>query len=341
MTRTTLNPSAKNAVPSLRSGLKSRKPSPLALEARLMFDGAAIATHAPDAAAPAPEAAVLERALPAERGVASVASEAAREGAQVIGRDGAPKEIVFVDAGVTDWQKLVANVKPGLEVVVLDPTRDGLTQIAETLAGRSGLDAIHVISHGGDGKLILGGKDVDQTALAAHQGDLQKIGQALSTNGDILLYGCDIAKGSAGAAFVDAVAQATSADVAASTDATGSAAKGGDWTLEYAAGQVETKQFADSAKLAGYEGLLASTKLDLDEKGSSGKSGFDYETTFYYPQKDLKICDVDPKLTLAPGAEVGKIIIRIENAKTGDSLDPHWEFFGASIDPARISFYAA
>lgn len=82
----------KNAVPSLRSGLKSRKPSPLALEARLMFDGAAIATHAPDAAAPAPEAAVLERALPAERGVASVATEAAREGAQVIGRDGAPKK---------------------------------------------------------------------------------------------------------------------------------------------------------------------------------------------------------------------------------------------------------
>ena len=112
MTRTTLNPTAKNAVPSPRSGLKSRKPSPLALEARLMFDGAAIATHAPDAAAPAPEAAVLERALPAERGVASVASEAAREGAQVIGRDGAPKEIVFVDAGVSDWQKLVANAKP-------------------------------------------------------------------------------------------------------------------------------------------------------------------------------------------------------------------------------------
>ena len=301
MTRTTLNPSAKNAVPSLRSGLKSRKPSPLALEARLMFDGAAIATHAPDAAAPAPEAAVLERALPAERGVASVASEAAREGAQVIGRDGAPKEIVFVDAGVTDWQKLVANAKPGLEVVVLDPTRDGLTQIAETLAGRSGLDAIHVISHGGDGKLILGGKDVDQTALAAHQGDLQKIGQALSTNGDILLYGCDIAKGTAGAAFVDAVAKATSADVAASTDATGSAVKRGDWDLEYAAGKIDVAPVIRAADVTSYNGLLASMTLDLDKNNSSGKTGFDYQTTYDYREGRFPVCDADVSIDLAPG----------------------------------------
>ena len=87
---------------------------------------------------------------------------------------------------------------------------------------------------------------------------------------DILLYGCDIARGSAGAAFVDAVAQATGADVAASTDATGSAAKRGDWELEYAAGQIDADAPLDMAG-GRAEHRLPDPPLDVQPRRSADR----------------------------------------------------------------------
>ena len=307
-----------------RKTLCGSKPAPLALEARLMFDGAAIATERPVIQ---PEATGAEAAVqPLDKGIAAVETKAPREAAEAPPSTAAPREIVFVDPGVTDWQKLLQGKPQDAVVIMLDPARDGLSQMAEALQGKSGIDAIHVISHGSDGRLILGGKNVDQTTLAAHADDLQKIGQALGTNGDILLYGCDIARGSAGAAFVDAVARATGADVAASTDATGSAAKGGDWALEYAAGQIDAAPVVRAADVSGYNGLLASSKvtIDLDQDNSSGATGFDYQATYDYREGRYPVCDSDALIQLADGLtweNVGGVRISIEDPKPGDRLD--------------------
>ena len=315
------------AAQTKRKTLRSNKPAPLALEARLMFDGAAIATDRPVAQ---PDAAGADAGIqPLDKGLAAVETPTPREAAVAPASVAAPREIVFVDPGVTDWQQLLKGKPQDAIVIMLDPARDGLAQMAEALKGQSGIDAIHVISHGSDGRLILGGKNIDQAALAGHQTDLQTIGQALGANGDILLYGCDIARGSVGAAFVDAIAEATAADVAASTDATGSAAKGGDWNLEYAAGPVETKLFANLTSLAAYDELLANKpRLDLDKNDSSGKTGLDYETGFYYLPGGVKFCDSDAELVVDPGRNVAEIIITIDNAKTGDKLS-----WGDSINP--------
>ena len=320
-----LQPSA--ALP--RQTLCSSKPAPLALEARLMFDGAAVATERPAIPVEATAAGAETAVLPLDKGVAAVETQAAREGASAPASAAAPREIIFVDPGVTDWQKLVQGKPQDAVVIMLDPARDGLTQMAEALQGQSGIDAIHVISHGSDGRLILGGKNVDQAALSAHQDDLQKIGQALGANGDILLYGCDIARGSAGAAFVDAVAQATGADVAASTDATGSAAKRGDWELEYAAGQVDAVPVVRAANISDYNGLLATVTIDLDQNDSSGKLGFDYQATYDYREGRYPVCDSDVLIQLANGLtweNVGGVTISIENPQPGDLLDPNFEY---------------
>ncbi|MGE5471646.1 MAG: DUF4347 domain-containing protein, partial [Bacteroidota bacterium] len=235
-----------------KSGLKRSKPAPLALEARLMFDGAAVATAVADAA-PAPDTHVAEHAAEAP---AAAQTDASREGAQVA-EHAVVKEIVFIDAGVSNWQILAAGVNPDAEVVMLDPTRDGLTQIAEALQGKSGLDAIHIVSHGTEGGIILGGTTFTADALAQHQGDLAAIGSSLTESGDILIYGCDVAEGSVGEAFVSAVASATQADVAASDNATGSAALGGDWKLEYSTGSIDVA----ALHIDRYQGLLDSVNV--------------------------------------------------------------------------------
>jgi len=48
-------------------------------------------------------------------------------------------EIVFIDGAVHDLAHLVAAISPGAEVVVLDRNRDGVKQITQVLAGRTGI----------------------------------------------------------------------------------------------------------------------------------------------------------------------------------------------------------
>jgi len=165
--------------------------------------------------------------------------------------------IVFVDTAVEGYQTLLAGLAAGTEVHLMAAGEDGLTRMAEVLDGRSSIDALHLISHGRPGVLSLGTLVLDAETLAARAADLARIGAALAPQADILLYGCDVGAGAAGAGFLAMLAQATGADVAASTDPTGAAARGGNWTLEAAHGAVEASPLLDAAGAAAFDGLLA------------------------------------------------------------------------------------
>ncbi|MEF8721301.1 MAG: DUF4347 domain-containing protein [Candidatus Accumulibacter delftensis] len=166
-------------------------------------------------------------------------------------------EIVFIAADVSDPDVLLAGQPDGSEIVWLDADGDGVLQMAAVLGGRSGLDSIHVVSHGRAGALSLGTATLSLGTLDSYRGELATIRHALRAGGDILLYGCNVAAGSEGTGLVNALADATGADVAASTNATGSAALGGDWTLEAASGPIESAGFAAETVLPAYPGLLA------------------------------------------------------------------------------------
>ena len=168
------------------------------------------------------------------------------------------KDIVFIENDVADWQTLAAQVGAGREVIVLDAAGDGLAQMAQALAGRTGIDALHVITHGAEGKLDLGTLALDSTTAAERSDLLASIGASLSPHADILLYGCNVAAGE-GKSFVDQLAIATGADVAASSNPTGAADLGGDWNLEIAHGSIETAPVVDAALAAQYQQILAIT----------------------------------------------------------------------------------
>ncbi|MGR2723905.1 Ig-like domain-containing protein [Chromobacterium sp. W521] len=162
------------------------------------------------------------------------------------------KQVVFVESNVVNYQSLLSQMPAGMEVVVLDAGKDGLSQIAEWAKTHHGYAAIHIISHGQSADLMLGSVELTTAKLDSRQADLKTIGQSLRPDGDILLYGCDIAAGSSGAAFVNALSRYTHADVAASTDATGAARLGGDWTLERNSGHIDVDALHFS-----YDALLA------------------------------------------------------------------------------------
>ncbi|NJM11216.1 MAG: DUF4347 domain-containing protein [Synechococcaceae cyanobacterium SM1_2_3] len=181
----------------------------------------------------------------------------------------APREVAFIDSGVTDWQVLAEGVKPGVEVVLLDGRGDGLAQMADWARGRFGYSAIHVLSHGSPGTVRLGAFGLNRETLGERAGELAAIGAALNEGGDLLLYGCNVAAGPTGADFVQRLARVTGADVAASEDLTGSAATGGDWHLEYVSGTfIPTAVMSESALIAYRHSLATYTVTNTGDSGA-------------------------------------------------------------------------
>jgi hypothetical protein len=256
--------------------------SAIALEPRFMFDAAGVATVA-DATAhdPAQDATHLptdqtadQQLLDALAHGAAPASDKAVEHSPspAPAPDATRHEIVFVDSSVQDYQTLVASVQPGAELIVLDGSKDGVHQIAEALAGRSDIDAVHIVSHGWDGQVRLGTTTLWEGSLDRYQADLETIGHALTSEGDILFYGCDVAQTDYGRGFLQKVSDITGADVAASTDRTGSAAQGGDWTLEATIGTVGTDigSVVSQATLDDFTGGLATHTVTNTNASGAG-----------------------------------------------------------------------
>ncbi len=156
-------------------------------------------------------------------------------------------ELVFVDPQIADYESLLHEISSigdatrQIEVVLLSSQRDGVDQIAQVLAGYHDLDAVHFVTHGTDRAVQLGATWLQLDNLAAHSGTIAQWGDSLSSEGDLLFYGCRLAGSDAGRELLESIQALTNADIAASTDDTGSALLGGDWWLEHQAGSIETR----------------------------------------------------------------------------------------------------
>lgn len=162
-------------------------------------------------------------------------------------------QVIIVDSRVPGLVEHAKTANPEADIWLLDGSRSAVEQISEILANYSDLDALHILSHGGVGEIYLGAETVSAVAINQNSATFAAWGNALSDSGDILLYGCNVAQGDTGVAFINQLAQVTDADIAASDDLTGSAELGGDWELEVKSGDVE----ATSIVLETYEGALA------------------------------------------------------------------------------------
>jgi hypothetical protein len=168
------------------------------------------------------------------------------------------QNVVFVDSTITDYQAIVAAINPGTKVFVFDGTQDGLQQIAQDLQGMHHLASIDIISHGASGEVQVGTDTLTTGTLSSYSADLAAIGKALAPNGQLDLYGCDVA--AAGDGFIDALQQAIGRNVAASTDATGATALGGNWTLEATTGPTPDVLPANLTSLQAFDDVLATPR---------------------------------------------------------------------------------
>ncbi|MEO1592934.1 MAG: DUF4347 domain-containing protein, partial [Cyanobacteria bacterium J06632_22] len=144
------------------------------------------------------------------------------------------RSIAFVDAGLSSVDELMLGLE-GSQIVLIDTARDGIAQITSTLAEYEDLEAVHIFSHGTDGLLQLGDTILSNQTVEGYGESLQQWAASLTAEADLMIYGCNLAAGSAGLSLVDRLGELTGADVAASDDMTGA---DGDWQLEVSTGAI-------------------------------------------------------------------------------------------------------
>lgn len=193
--------------------------------------------------------------------------------------DAPGRELVIINSSVKDAQAIIDALGDNTDVLFLENGTDALDAINEYLdANGIKYDAIHIVSHGNAGYFVLNGEIIDAQSVANDPASWANIGKHLSDNGDIMIYGCNVAGNLDGQMLVSQIASLTGADVAASVDSTG---VNGNWDLEYSIGVID-HQFIN---VQDYSYTLASRTLTIDGTGtgtdhySDFKSAYDFAIT--------------------------------------------------------------
>ncbi len=161
--------------------------------------------------------------------------------------------MVVVDASLENYQQLIDGIRPGAKSFLLDPQSDGIEQIGELLRQHQETEVLHLLSHGSPGCLYLGNSQLSLDTLGDYASTLQKWKVK-----QLLLYGCNVAAGDAGEELMTKLQALTGASLAASTTRTGTAARGGNWKLEWRTPGMKTPLALSAEAQMAYGGILIS-----------------------------------------------------------------------------------
>ena len=195
-------------------------------------------------------------------------------------------QLIVIDPSVANYQSLIDQLGASYSYLLLSLDSDGVTQIANFVAENPGFDAIHLISHGSPGQVVVGTSTFSEATLGGYTAQLNQIGASLNSGGDFLIYGCDVAQGGVGQQLIAGLSRLTRLDVAASTNRTGGT---GDWVLEVATGSIVNslpaiRFFGDLVDIVnmggtptvGWTRLIGSTSSDLAKALTTGLDGSVY-----------------------------------------------------------------
>ncbi|WP_333041384.1 DUF4347 domain-containing protein, partial [Microcoleus sp. Pol17C6] len=228
------------------------------------------------------------------------------------------KNVLFLDARVENFDSLARGATADTEVFVLDSTRDGVEQITRILANCSDLDSLQIVSHGREAGVQLGSIELCNDNLQTYSHLLQQWGKVLSERGDILLFGCSVAAGENGEAFVRRLSLIVGADIAASDNLTGSAALGGDWQLKFATGEIKARIAIEKEVLEAYPYALG-TLVNETFKNSTVRGPWIYggnDGALFDPSSNLPAADqLIPGIT---GGTVSGVLPALGGASPGD-----------------------
>lgn len=190
--------------------------------------------------------------------------------------------ILFIDRAINDYQHLLSGIKSDVAVHLLSPEANGvdqITRILQTEYAEAGIQEIHIVSHGSPGSLTIGSAQLNLDNFESYAWDLKAwfpplsiyppVHLPLTSTGaatkpqdvpsyppSLVLYGCNVAAGDAGEAFIRKLECFTGANVAASKTVTGNVALGGNWLLEVKTQEFEVSCPFEAEVLTTYQSTL-------------------------------------------------------------------------------------
>jgi Domain of unknown function (DUF4347)/RTX calcium-binding nonapeptide repeat (4 copies) len=177
--------------------------------------------------------------------------------------------IVFIDSKVDDYLSLIPGIALEIKIVLLDSGTNALEKITATLQTGE-YQEVHLISHGSPGCLYLGNNQLNLDTLSEYTEILPTWFSRNSKPPTLLLYGCNVAAGDAGAEFIAKLKQLTGAEIAATAKPTGNKALGGDWELERTTAEMDVTLAVDESTRLTYQGVLATFTVTTDEDQDGG-----------------------------------------------------------------------
>jgi hypothetical protein len=142
-----------------------------------------------------------------------------------------PNSIVIIDPTVPDSHQIAQGIKPGTATYILESQPNAIEQITTILAQHTGIEALHILSHGSPGNLYLGTTELNSSNIENYSQQLRQWRNAFTLHASIILYGCNVAAGDSGSQFLTQLYQLTGANIAANPQPTGNSKLGGNWDI--------------------------------------------------------------------------------------------------------------
>ncbi|NJR65731.1 MAG: DUF4347 domain-containing protein, partial [Leptolyngbyaceae cyanobacterium CRU_2_3] len=139
-----------------------------------------------------------------------------------------------------------------------------ISQITLALKEHIQVSSVHIVSHGTSGCLQLGKTVLSLDSLSQSADQLRQWRQALSADANLLFYGCNVAAGETGRAFVEQIKQLVGVEISASSTLIGNAEQGGNWQLDVTTGEISAPLAFSPEVMAAYPAVLADTFIDED-----------------------------------------------------------------------------
>jgi len=112
------------------------------------------------------------------------------------------KSLIIIDSRVRGYENFIAQLDDKYSFLALDALLDGVEQITGYLKSLSDIPSIHLITHGSQASLQLGSTYLNLSNLASFTDQLSQMRNAVTSGGDLLIYGCDVAQGQLGESFI-------------------------------------------------------------------------------------------------------------------------------------------
>ena len=217
----------------------------------------------------------------------------------------------FIDARVAGVEFLLGNLRPDTASAALTADEPALVQIARTLAGQRDVGAVHIFAHGRTGEVDFAGGAITANTLDRYREALVTIGRSLSSDGEIVLWVCEAARGRQGAEFIERLADLSGARVSASTGLVGASSLGGSWNVD-ASSHSDIQPPLTAPGMAGYAGVFVTFTATVGTDNPALSTGAD--TVIVSATGQIQVADTFQ-------GDLGTDTIQIGTAAAGTSID--------------------